>query len=305
MIEMQPQPYINDSQDLGSWSFGIRSKYSCDYNLSTRLWILGGVCILTSLGCVSWQLSVLSEQLAATQASIQVAQSDLTATESVGSPHYESVASDFVGGYMLNGEMFTVDGSIRSVYDYVECMCECNATAHGVFCRGANMHTSFFAIAERALESNNWHMNARAIGNLNYRLSMDFGKTPGGRHTQIGYTIMQDQYHPMEPALHVDDHGETDEPSSGDSSDQDQNKGGGHLPSGSSQGHYGGSTEFHKIMEMQFRFYASEIDCNPGHHWHDTTAESSAFTTPLWETCTRICEVHDLPSGPITKKCDL
>ena len=43
-----------------------------------------------------------------------------------------------------------------------ECICECNGTSTGIFCRGANAAHDFVAVASTEVDDSKWYMEQRS-----------------------------------------------------------------------------------------------------------------------------------------------
>lgn len=95
----------------------------------------------------------------------------------------------FVGGYTVTGNTIA-ESSLSSFSVEQECLCECNATTTGLFCRGANAENAFFMVVSRDDEEGRWRAQQVSIGiKPAYRASMDFAHVPGGKHTAVGYRL--------------------------------------------------------------------------------------------------------------------
>ena len=54
---------------------------------------------------------------------------------------YDGIASRFVGAQHWNESGWYADGGFKKHYDGYFCLCECNASEEGIFCKGAGVHT--------------------------------------------------------------------------------------------------------------------------------------------------------------------
>ena len=102
---------------------------------------------------------------------------------------YKDSAVLFVGGYVVAGSAIAQTGlSAFSVEQ--ECLCECNATTTGIFCRGANDDNAFYLVLSRDNQDGHWRGQQVSIGVVPaYQASMDFFYVPGGEHTAVGYRL--------------------------------------------------------------------------------------------------------------------
>jgi hypothetical protein len=133
-------------------------------------------------------------------------------------PDYVGAADAFVGGYSRQGHTLDVDGACRSIrarrpgrvenvtractsdadpltrrvlvrhhpaageltsfHIGQECICECNGTSTGIFCRGANPMHSFLAVASTELDDDTWSMEHWSVDSAKrWRSTSRFGNT--------------------------------------------------------------------------------------------------------------------------------
>ena len=102
---------------------------------------------------------------------------------------YDDALPYFVGGYTVAGNAMSRDG-LSSFSVQQECLCECNATSTGIFCRGANDDNAFNIVLARDAIDGTWQGQQVSVGvEPAYQASMDFAHVPGGKHTAMGYRL--------------------------------------------------------------------------------------------------------------------
>ena len=95
----------------------------------------------------------------------------------------------FVGGYTVAGNAIAQDGMAAFEVEQ-ECLCECNATTTGIFCRGANDDNAFYLVLSRDEQDGRWRGQQVSVGvQPAYQALMDFSYVPGGEHTAVGYRL--------------------------------------------------------------------------------------------------------------------
>ena len=69
-------------------------------------------------------------------------------------------------------------GELTSFNVAQECICECNGTSTGIFCRGANPMREFLAVASTEPGAQGWKMSKWFVGTGdNWRTTARFGST--------------------------------------------------------------------------------------------------------------------------------
>ena len=97
--------------------------------------------------------------MSATIEELSAASLSLSAPAPRTRPDYVKTAEAFVGGYTLYGHVLTDNGVLTSFNVAQECICECNGTSTGIFCRGANPMTEFLAVAATEPGVEGWKMS--------------------------------------------------------------------------------------------------------------------------------------------------
>ena len=105
--------------------------------------------------------------------------------------NYSAFVTKFVGGYTVDGNSFgSVDG-FASFSVEQECLCQCNASTTGIFCRGGNPGNAFIALAYFN-EAGEWQMQQTSLNATpSYSAIFNFGigiDNSGGAHSATGYT---------------------------------------------------------------------------------------------------------------------